>query len=387
MGAATAFTIRAARPEEFPAVVALTDLAFATGPYGHLPVSAERRALVDAVAERAADGAVLVAVEHEPDADLVRDLDVAGDANHGRADAAARRLREPIRGRLLGTVSLVRADSAQSRLATGEEAELRLLGVAPEARGRGIGEALALAAQEEALTWGAPAVVLDTGTLNLTSQRLYERLGYERFTSAGAVQAPETDAAASEDRIDHVDYRLPLRDRDDLVIRLVRDDELEAVGALSLRAYDYAYDLTDGYRASIVDVAPRAREHQVWVAADRATGELLGSVATPRRGSTISPLAQPGELDFRLLAVDPPARGRGIGEALTRLAIELARLRGLDRVVMNSGEQMTGAHRLYGRLGFARLPEREHDIVEGARRIRLYAFTIDVPHATRSIAA
>ncbi|ANJ28641.1 hypothetical protein ATC03_02445 [Agromyces aureus] len=187
--------------------------------------------------------------------------------------------------------------------------------------------------------------------------------------------------------MDHVDYRLPLRDRDDLVIRLVRDDEIEAVGALSLRAYDYAYDLTDGYRASIVDVAPRAREHQVWVAADRATGELLGSVATPRRGSTISPLAQPGELDFRLLAVDPPARGRGIGEALTRLAIELARLRGLDRVVMNSGEQMTGAHRLYGRLGFSRLSEREHDIVEGDRRIRLYAFTIDVPHAIRSIAA
>ncbi|WP_084003217.1 GNAT family N-acetyltransferase [Agromyces aureus] len=364
MAGATAFTIRAARPEEYPAVAALTDRAFAAGPYGHLPVSAERRALVNAVAERAADGAVLVAVEYEPDADP------AGDS-----------------GRLLGTVSLVRADSAQARLATGDEAELRLLGVAPEARGRGIGEALALAAQEEALTWGAPAVVLDTGTLNRTSQRLYERLGYERFTSAGAVQVPETDAAASEDRIDHVDYRLPLRDRDDLVIRLVRDDEIEAVGALSLRAYDYAYDLTDGYRASIVDVAPRAREHQVWVAADRATGELLGSVATPRRGSTISPLAQPGELDFRLLAVDPPARGRGIGEALTRLAIELARLRGLDRVVMNSGEQMTGAHRLYGRLGFSRLSEREHDIVEGDRRIRLYAFTIDVPHAIRSIAA
>jgi len=365
MGAATAFTIRAARPEEFPAVVALTDLAFATGPYGHLPVSAERRALVDAVAERAADGAVLVAVEHEPDADP------SGDS-----------------GRLLGTVSLVRADSAQARLATGDEAELRLLGVAPEARGRGIGEALALAAQEEALTWGAPAVVLDTGTLNFTSQRLYERLGYERFTPAGAVE-PASDAAASEDRIDHIDYRLPLRDRDDLVIRLVRDDEIDAVGALSLRAYDYAYDLTDGYRASIVDVAPRAREHQVWVAADRATGELLGSVATPRRGSTISPLAQPGELDFRLLAVDPPARGRGIGEALTLLAIELARLRGLDRVVMNSGEQMTGAHRLYGRLGFDRLPEREHVIVEGDRRIQLFAFTIDVPRAarTRGIAA
>ncbi|MGI9823732.1 GNAT family N-acetyltransferase [Agromyces sp. Marseille-Q5079] len=391
MGEATAFTIRAARPDEYAAVAALTDRAFAAGPYGHLPVSAERRALVDAVAERAAAGAVLIALEHDPDPDLVRDLDLAGAAGRGRADAAAGRLLERLPGRILGTVSLLHAGSAQSRLAVGEEAELRLLGVAPEARGRGIGEALALAAHEEALTWGAPAVVLDTGTLNLPAQRLYERLGYERFTPAGADREPaadaDADAAASDTRIDHVDYRLPLRDRDDLVIRLVRDDELDAVAALSLRAYEIAYDLSDGYRASIAEVAPRARDHQVWVAADRTTGELLGSVATPRRGGTISPLAQPGELDFRLLAVDPPARGRGVGEALTRLVIELARLRGLDRVVMNSGEQMTGAHRLYGRLGFSRLGEREHDIVDGDRRIRLFAFTIDVPRATGTIAA
>ncbi|SFR69440.1 Ribosomal protein S18 acetylase RimI [Agromyces sp. CF514] len=383
MAGATAFTIRAARLEEVPAVAELTHRAFAAGPYGHLPVSAERRALVDAVAERAADGAVLVAVEDGPGSSV------------GRADASG--------GRLLGTVSLVRAGSPQSRLAVGDEAELRLLAVAPEARGSGLGEALALAAQEEALTWGASAVVLDTGTLNHTSQRLYERLGYERFTptasgtttdaaaSAPADSAAPTDGApsnarppaASEDQIDHIDYRLPLRDRDDLVIRLVRDDEVDAVAALSVRAYEYAYELSDEYRASIADVAPRALEHQVWVAADAASGELLGSVATPRRGSTISPLAQPGELDFRLLAVDPPARGRGVGEELTRLAIELARLRGLDRVVMNSGPQMTGAHRLYAKLGFDRLHEREREIVDGDRRFRLLAFTIDVPHALR----
>ncbi|MFF2370683.1 GNAT family N-acetyltransferase [Agromyces sp. NPDC058110] len=363
MAAATAFTIRAARPEEVPAVAELTHRAFAAGPYGHLPVSPERRALVDAVAERAAEGTVLVAVEaSDPESD-----------REGRADAAG--------GHLLGTASLVRSASSQARLAVGEEAELRLLAVAPEARGRGLGEALALAAQEEALTWGASAVVLDTGTLNHTSQRLYERLGYEAFSPVATEPA---DAASPEDRIDHVDYRLQLQLRDDLVIRLVRDDEIDAVAALSVRAYEYAYELSDDYRASIADVAPRALEHQVWVAADAATGELLGSVATPRRGSTISPLAQSGELDFRLLAVDPPARGRGVGEALTLLAIELARLRGLDRVVMNSGPQMTGAHRLYAKLGFDRLHDREREIVDGDRRFRLLAFTIDVPRTPRA---
>jgi ribosomal protein S18 acetylase RimI-like enzyme len=165
------------------------------------------------------------------------------------------------------------------------------------------------------------------------------------------------------------------------VIRLVRDDEIDAVAALSLRAYQHAYELSPAYRESVLDVASRAREHQVWVAVDRASGTVLGTLATPRRHGTISPLAEAGELDFRLLAVDPPARGRGVGEVLTRHVVDLARLRGLDRVVMNSGEQMVGAHRLYERLGFARLTEREHDLVDGGRRIRLFAFTIDVPAA------
>lgn len=369
------FTIRPARPEESAAVAELTERGFAVGPYGHLPVSPERRALVEAVDVRAATGTVLVAV--------------AGPNGSGGPQGDAP---------LLGTASVLRADSPHARLASDDEAELRLLAVAPTARGRGLGEALALAAQEEAIAWGASAIVLDTGTLNLTAQRLYERLGYEVFGPVAggpdvgdpAVGGPvdAADAAASAPRIDHLDYRLPLQPRDDIVVRLVRDEEIDEVAALSLRAYEHAYELSEEYRESILDVGGRAREHQVWVAADRASGAVLGTVATPRRGSTISPLAQPGELDFRLLAVDPPARGRGIGEALTRLVVELARLRGLRRVVMNSGEQMTGAHRLYERLGFTRLPEREHElVVDDGRRIRLLAFTIDVPRESRRPAA
>ena len=161
-------------------------------------------------------------------------------------------------------------------------------------------------------------------------------------------------------------------------VRVVRPDEYDEVAALSLRAYELEYEISDGYRASILAVPERAAEHEVWVAADAATGALLGSVATPRPGRTMSPLARPGELDFRLLAVDPSARGRGVGALLTRHVIELARLRGLDRVVMNSGPQMVGAHSLYTKLGFTRLHDREREIVDGGRTFRLFAFTIDV---------
>ena len=167
-------------------------------------------------------------------------------------------------------------------------------------------------------------------------------------------------------------------------VRLALPHEYDEVAALSLRAYELDYDLSDGYRASILAVAERAAEHDVWVAADAASGVLLGSVATPRPGGTISPLAQPGELDFRLLAVDPSARGRGVGALLTRHVIDLARQRGLDRVVMNSGPQMVGAHALYEKLGFTRLFDREREIVDGGRTFRLLAFSIDVDAAERS---
>ncbi|NYD67309.1 GNAT family N-acetyltransferase [Agromyces atrinae] len=328
--------IREAQPSEYDAVGRLTEEGFATGPYGHLPVSEERRRLVTDVAARAASGVVLVA----------------------ESDSA-----------LVGTVTVVRAGTPQARLATGDEAELRLLAVSPAARGLGLGRALANAAQEVALEWGAPAIVLDTGSLNLTAQSLYDSLGYERLRSH----------ADPDGRITHVDYRLPLAARDDVVVRLVRPDEYEAVADLSERAYTIEYEISDDYLASIRDIESRAIEHQVWVAADAASGALLGTVATPRRGNTISPLAQDGELDFRLLAVDPVARGRGIGDILTRHTIEIARLRGLERVVMNSGPQMVGAHRLYEKVGFGRLSERERIIEVGGRSFLLLAFTIDVP--------
>jgi ribosomal protein S18 acetylase RimI-like enzyme len=122
---------------------------------------------------------------------------------------------------------------------------------------------------------------------------------------------------------------------------------------------------------------PPAAEHEVWVAVDRQTGELLGSVVTPRPGGHVSELGRPGELDFRLLAVAPSARRRGIGRLLVEHVIALAAERGATRVVMNSGPQMIGAHQLYYAMGFTRLTERETRIVDG-HTMPLLAFGYEV---------
>jgi ribosomal protein S18 acetylase RimI-like enzyme len=151
----------------------------------------------------------------------------------------------------------------------------------------------------------------------------------------------------------------------DVAIRLAEPDEHDKIGVLIEAAYDHDYEIGDSYRASLRDVETRASEHQVWVAVDRDTGQLLGTVATPRPGGHISQLGQDGELDFRTLAVDPAARRRGIGRILVEHVIALAAERGLTRVVLNSGPQMIGAHRLYYAMGFTRLRDRETLIVEG----------------------
>jgi ribosomal protein S18 acetylase RimI-like enzyme len=66
-----------------------------------------------------------------------------------------------------------------------------------------------------------------------------------------------------------------------------------------------------------------------------------------------------GEASFRMLAVAPSARGRGVGEALVRHCIDEATSAGRTALFIHSGSWMHGAHRLYDRLGFERQAERD----------------------------
>lgn len=54
------------------------------------------------------------------------------------------------------------------------------------------------------------------------------------------------------------------------------------------------------------------------------------------------------------VVVDAAARGRGIGEALVREALALARREGVARMMLTSNATRRAAHRLYERMGFVR---------------------------------
>lgn len=144
----------------------------------------------------------------------------------------------------------------------------------------------------------------------------------------------------------------------DVVVRPPRPDELAAAGEVVVLGYaaDGFLDGNDDYADKLRDAALRSEHAEVLVAVD-AAGAVLGSVTVAQPGSRYAELSRPGELEFRMLAVDPAARGRGVGEALVRAVLDRAAAVGASRVLLCSLDRMTVAHRLYARLGFARLPE------------------------------
>ncbi|MFD9888804.1 GNAT family N-acetyltransferase [Amycolatopsis sp. NPDC059027] len=146
----------------------------------------------------------------------------------------------------------------------------------------------------------------------------------------------------------------------DVEIRAPRRDEFTAVGDLTVAAYrdDGYLGVEPRYEADLRDVEGRAAHSELLVAVDGA-GEVLGSVVIVHPDTELAEVSRTGELEFRMLAVASAARGRGIGEALTRAVVDRARELGRTRVVLSSQDGMKAAHRLYERIGFTRLPERD----------------------------
>lgn len=92
--------------------------------------------------------------------------------------------------------------------------------------------------------------------------------------------------------------------------------------------------------------------------------EILGSVIMVHPHSELSQLATGSEAEFRLLAVSPNHRGRGVGRQLVRACIQLASNppRSAKRIAICTQPSMKAAQHLYERLGFIREPTRDFEI-------------------------
>jgi ribosomal protein S18 acetylase RimI-like enzyme len=119
----------------------------------------------------------------------------------------------------------------------------------------------------------------------------------------------------------------------DIQVREALAGEHEDLGRLIQRAYaEYARPgdpVWAGYFSMLADVAGRAAFATVLVAV--AGGHVVGT-ATVDLDQTVEGTQglRPGQANFRLLAVDPAARGYGAGRRLVRACIQLAGMAGKD---------------------------------------------------------
>lgn len=162
----------------------------------------------------------------------------------------------------------------------------------------------------------------------------------------------------------------------EVTVRLARPHEVGRAGEIAAEAYlaEGLLDDAGDYETHLRDAADRAERAELLVAVDDS-GIVLGSVTVARSGTPYARIARDGELEFRMLASAPSVRGRGIGELLTRAVLDRSRELGCARVVLGVADNNARAIRLYERLGFQRLPERDWSPVPG---VRLHGFALEL---------
>jgi ribosomal protein S18 acetylase RimI-like enzyme len=158
-----------------------------------------------------------------------------------------------------------------------------------------------------------------------------------------------------------------------ITIRSALPAEFSTVGELTYQAYATDGLLANdvGYAAELRDAAHRAGHCELLVAVDEQ-GRLLGTVTFCLPGSPYAELSHEGQAEFRMLAVAPEHRGRGVGSRLVRECLDLATRHGARSVVLSTKPQMRSAQRIYARMGFERTTQLDWAPMPG---VELIAYT------------
>jgi GNAT superfamily N-acetyltransferase len=155
-----------------------------------------------------------------------------------------------------------------------------------------------------------------------------------------------------------VTERLP---PDGLIVRPAKASDVPTIVALIVMgapagALDRAAAEAEGrdpvYAAAFERVAAAGNQH-LFVA------DLNGRIIGTYQLSVLPGIAQRGRVRGKLESVhtDPECRSRGVGEAMMRHAITIAKAEGIGLLELSSDKRRDEAHRFYRRLGFAQSHE------------------------------
>lgn len=161
----------------------------------------------------------------------------------------------------------------------------------------------------------------------------------------------------------------------EFAVRWIVPSEFEAVASLLVDGYSTEWG-TDGwsdYRKEMERVEDRARDAIVLVAV--RTGAVIGSITVVPPKSATRSIDDDLAMEVRFLAVKPSERGQGVGRMLVAEAFAVARVLGLNALVLQCDEDLAAAHQLYRSIGFVRA--EEHDIhVGGGYRALGYRYEL-----------
>lgn len=146
-----------------------------------------------------------------------------------------------------------------------------------------------------------------------------------------------------------------------LVVRPATSADLEEAGRVAVAAYETAGQLDDGphqgYGTVVADTASRMRDATLLVA--ERDGSIVGTVTICPPGSPVAEIGREGEVEFRFLAVDPPAWRTGVADALIEACDAYARAIGAHSLAISVRDINHGARALYEKRGFVRAEGRD----------------------------
>lgn len=147
---------------------------------------------------------------------------------------------------------------------------------------------------------------------------------------------------------------------------------VQAHGELYAREYGW----TSAFETLVVSlVSSYASEHDprreaAWIA--ERDGVRVGCVFLVAEDATTARL--------RLLLVDDPARGRGLGRRLVGVSLAFARRSGYERMILWTGEPLAAARRVYLSAGFELLHEEAHEGFGFPLLGQTYALDLAIAH-------
>ena len=156
-------------------------------------------------------------------------------------------------------------------------------------------------------------------------------------------------------------------------IREAKPQEYGQIGALMVEVYSQLEgfpkkDEQPEYYQLLANIGTLTNKPSVkLLAAVNSEGKLGGAVVyigdMQHYGSGGTATREKNAGGFRLLAVDPKTRGKGLGKALTQACIQLAKKEKQQQLIIHSTQAMQTAWKMYEKMGFAR--SEDLDFLQG----------------------